>query len=510
MNLHMNAFFSNLLLLAVVIVTISALNEIKNENKLITTKNEYIINHIFLVFSNPKIDNYNQETEVKSNNNKTLINNQWNNDSFILEEKERQSVDKQIEKNETIILEYKIIEDHDEDQDDIKTFVDYYHDGVTSYLGNDWVGCISSLERAVVLYNDYYNTLTYCRVSCDMERSILKPTFEENYGDYHFYEGILHKTLCLEKCRNEQLKNIPKFFTVEYKDKIIFKQRKPYNYLQICYFKDKEVSKAIDAAFTALLGDPNDIMLKKNIEFYASTKDFNYENMKDLEDKEFTKFYLQGMDDYNIKNWTATINNFEKFIEVWIQEYDKCRAFCEDDYQQGWLPDYDMALANQYVYVLRCKQNCTFDLNLIGGRTYGDSFASAYDYLQFSYFQIGEIEKAVKCVSSYLLLHPESVDMLETLRYYKTIPNITEKYFQPREEIKKMVAMRKYEIYLLEFVDNEFTKISHENIGKKSKLDDTQDQESGPGDANTKTTDSQFFNIINNFIEKWKNSTKIF
>lgn len=119
----------------------------------------------------------------------------------------------------------------------IKTFVDLYEEGVQAYLANDWEECADKLERSVNGYHDYYNVITSCRIECEYKRQRIRPLYDFDINNLQFFESIVRKTLCLEQCKQNLLPNMPKFFFLNKFMKDTFAERKPYEYLQLCYFR---------------------------------------------------------------------------------------------------------------------------------------------------------------------------------------------------------------------------------------------------------------------------------
>lgn len=161
---------------------------------------------------------------------------------------ERQSSMKDFLKNEVFSSKSSTAKADDDEQtfdqmiaealEERKTFVDLYQDGVRSYLANDWETCVDELQQSLAGYRDYYEATASCRLECDFQRQRTAPTYpDDNVDQLHFYEAAVHKTLCLEKCKRVLLPKLKPYFFMDQWSRQMFKNRKPYEYLQLCQFR---------------------------------------------------------------------------------------------------------------------------------------------------------------------------------------------------------------------------------------------------------------------------------
>lgn len=120
-----------------------------------------------------------------------------------------------------------------------KTFINLYQDGVRSYLANDWDSCIDNLEKALLGYRDYYQATASCRIECDHAGKRVEPLFPGNVDNLHVFEAMIRKTACMVKCKRLLLPTLVDYFFMNTWSQDIFRTRKPYEYLQLCYFRVK-------------------------------------------------------------------------------------------------------------------------------------------------------------------------------------------------------------------------------------------------------------------------------
>lgn len=120
-----------------------------------------------------------------------------------------------------------------------KTFIDLYQDGVRSYLANDWDSCIDDLQKALSGHRDYYQATASCRTECDYAGQREEPLFPGNVENLHIFEAMIRKTACMVKCKRLLLPTLVDYFFMDKWSQDIFRTRKPYEYLQLCYFRVK-------------------------------------------------------------------------------------------------------------------------------------------------------------------------------------------------------------------------------------------------------------------------------
>lgn len=125
----------------------------------------------------------------------------------------------------------------DTDTEPKKNFLDWYQDGVSSYLANDHSGCIENLEMAIKGYRDFYAATASCRIQCAGVARQVAPFYPDDIDDLHFYESAVRRTLCLIKCKRLLMPTLPEFFAMNTWSQDVFVKRTPYTYLQLCYYR---------------------------------------------------------------------------------------------------------------------------------------------------------------------------------------------------------------------------------------------------------------------------------
>lgn len=122
------------------------------------------------------------------------------------------------------------------------TFVDHYHNGLRAYTGHDWPACVHAFESAIDGYRDQYMVRTSCHIECahaDQRRHMATDYFGENFDHLHYYESAIRRTLCETQCKRKLFGNsvASANFHLDRQTARVFAARKPYEYLQLCYYR---------------------------------------------------------------------------------------------------------------------------------------------------------------------------------------------------------------------------------------------------------------------------------
>lgn len=109
-----------------------------------------------------------------------------------------------------------------------------YEKGVDAYLENRYEDCVTHLEAAINSYRVYIMKLQNCRLSCTEEAENSEPLYTVDLENLRFYEKAIINTLCIIKCqKRHHIYN----FNINLATTEVFENRKPYEYLHICYFQ---------------------------------------------------------------------------------------------------------------------------------------------------------------------------------------------------------------------------------------------------------------------------------
>ncbi|XP_063703421.1 prolyl 3-hydroxylase 1-like [Culicoides brevitarsis] len=349
-------------------------------------------------------------------------------------------------------------------------FTELYDIGVGAYLENNWNDCIVYLEIAVHEFKVYRQAVVNCRLQCAYQSEREEPFYDVKSDNLQFYDLMLKRTFCLNSCYKKVLKPqyLPPFFVSQYYFER-FNNLRPYEYLQLCYYRDTEYEKAASATYTVLMHNLENSLQMSNMQFYLKEQKVDISKVKDLEEQPFVQQFMDGMDAYHKENFEQAINILEESLLSYLMSQDECRAFCDGEFDHaGWQPDFISAIGNHFIYGLYCKQNCTRDLNNIRGEAYDNVLTIHYEYLQFAYFKIGDIQRACRAVSSFLLFYPDDEEMLYNVKYYRTEHQAAENYFKARSEATRFYQRAMYEKKLLQYALTEFNQLYGEDMRKRA------------------------------------------
>uniref|UniRef100_A0A182JKQ2 Leprecan-like alpha-helical domain-containing protein n=1 Tax=Anopheles atroparvus TaxID=41427 RepID=A0A182JKQ2_ANOAO len=298
-----------------------------------------------------------------------------------------------------------------------------------------------------------------------------------NVDNLQHYELILRRTLCLSKCARKYAiyRYLPfsEDFDGHYMD--IFQDMKAYPYLYSCYTKTNQITLAASAAFTYLVRHPEDTVMKKSFEETIEKPGIDRDEIRDLEEKKFVDLLIGGIVDEQEKNWDRALEQLEASVMQFIFDENQCRAFCDGEFDHGFLPDFVTAIGNHFTNSLYCKRNCTSNMGMVRGKYYENLFPRHFRYLQNAYYQVKKYEQSYRAGMSYLLFVPDDIDMPESLKMIEAEAkgSVTANFFKPRREAVEYNDRMVYEEKLVQFIKEEF-----DQLDRGDPEDDTFEQRS--------------------------------
>ncbi|XP_006023242.3 prolyl 3-hydroxylase 1 isoform X1 [Alligator sinensis] len=232
-----------------------------------------------------------------------------------------------------------------------------------------------------------------------------------------------------------------------------------------------KIDKAVSAAHTFFVGNPNHMEMKQNLEYYQMMAGVKESDFMDLEAKpHMTKFRL-GVRFYTEEQPAAAILHLEKALEEYFVADAECRALCEGPYDyEGYnyleySADLFQAMTDHYMQVLSCKQGCVTELASEDGqeKPIEDFLPSHFNYLQFAYYNSGNYEKAIECAKTYLLFFPNDEVMNQNVAYYTAVlgenlaapiqPRENIRVYRQRSLLEKELLFFSYDVFGIPFVD---------------------------------------------------------
>uniref|UniRef100_H2ZT83 procollagen-proline 3-dioxygenase n=1 Tax=Latimeria chalumnae TaxID=7897 RepID=H2ZT83_LATCH len=238
----------------------------------------------------------------------------------------------------------------------------------------------------------------------------------------------------------------------------------------LCFQIDK-LDKAVAAAHTFSVANPEHMEMRQNLEYYKMMAGVKDTDFKDLEARPHMEEFRMGVHFYTEEQFEPAIGHFEKALEEYFLADTECRALCEGPYDYDgynyleYNADLFQSITDHYMQVLNCKQNCVLELaSRPGQSTPIEDFLPAHlNYLQFAYYNIEKYQEAIECAKSHLLFHPTDEVMNQNLAYYEAVlgeerakPVAFRENFQKyvnRSVLEKELLYFAYDVFGIAFVD---------------------------------------------------------
>uniref|UniRef100_A0A3B4A4N5 procollagen-proline 3-dioxygenase n=1 Tax=Periophthalmus magnuspinnatus TaxID=409849 RepID=A0A3B4A4N5_9GOBI len=307
---------------------------------------------------------------------------------------------------------------------------------VEAYNKGDWFSVILNMEKALRNKAAVHRVRAECRLSCANHTAFSEPVAGlgvpipgvGSVDDLGFFQKILKRADCVKSCENEKL-GPPTMHLASAETELEFKKRTPYNYLQVAYFKIDKLDKAVAAANTFFQANPHHMEMKQNLDYYRMMDGVKEEDFKDLEIKPHMAEFLMGKRYYSHDSFGLAADHFEAALEEYFTADKECRALCEGSYNYDgynymeYSADLFQTMTDHYMQVLNCKQRCSVELATNAGmdKPFDDFLPSQFNYLQFSYYNSENYEKAIECAKTFLLFHPKDEVMNQNLAYYSVV-----------------------------------------------------------------------------------------
>ncbi|XP_032491484.1 prolyl 3-hydroxylase 1 isoform X5 [Phocoena sinus] len=306
-----------------------------------------------------------------------------------------------------------------------------FAEGTAAYARGDWAGVVLSMERALRSRAALRALRLRCRTRCaadlpweldpDSPPSLAQASGAAALHDLRFFGGLLRRAACLRRCLGPSATH-----SLSEELELEFSKRSPYNYLQVAYFKINKLEKAVAAAHTFFVGNPEHMEMRQNLDYYQTMSGVKEADFKDLEAKPHMHEFRLGVRLYSEEQLQEAVPHLETALREYFAADEECRALCEGPYDYDgynyleYNADLFQAITDHYVQVLSCKQNCVTELASHPGREkpFEDFLPSHYDYLQFAYYNIGNYTQAIECAKTYLLFFPNDEVMSQNLAYY--------------------------------------------------------------------------------------------
>lgn len=351
-----------------------------------------------------------------------------------------------------------------------------FAEGTAAYARRDWAGVVLSMERALRSRAALRALRLRCRTRCaadlpweldpDSSPSLAQASGAAALHDLRFFGGLLRRAACLRRCLGP-----PASHSLSEELELEFRKRSPYNYLQVAYFKINKLEKAVAAAHTFFVGNPEHVEMRQNLDYYQTMSGVKEADFKDLEAKPHMHEFRLGVRLYSEEQPHEAVAHLEAALREYLVADAECRALCEGPYDYDgynyleYNADLFQAIADHYIQVLSCKQNCVTELASHPSREkpFEDFLPSHYNYLQFAYYNIGNYTQAIECAKTYLLFFPNDEVMNQNLAYYTAMlgeeparsigPRESAREYRQRSLLEKELLFFAYDVFGVPFVD---------------------------------------------------------
>ncbi|XP_068567975.1 prolyl 3-hydroxylase 1 [Cebidichthys violaceus] len=307
---------------------------------------------------------------------------------------------------------------------------------VEAYYKGDWLTVILNMEKALRNKATVRSVKAQCRLRCANQTAFgdrlsgleVAVPGAGSVEDLGFFQKVLKRADCVNSCETDKL-GTPTMHEVTDELELEFKKRTPYNYLQVAYFKINKLDKAVAAANTFFLANPDHTEMKQNLDYYRMMQGVQPEDFKDLEAKPHMAEFLLGKSYYSDDSFGLAAEHFEAAVNEHFTADKECRALCEGAYNydgynyMDYSADLFQTMTDHYMQVLNCKQHCAVELASTAGKDkpFEDFLPSHFNYLQFSYYNSEKYEPAIECAKTFLLFHPDDEVMNQNLAYYSAV-----------------------------------------------------------------------------------------
>ncbi|KAJ3600248.1 hypothetical protein NHX12_031234 [Muraenolepis orangiensis] len=344
---------------------------------------------------------------------------------------------------------------------------------VEAYYHQDWMSVILHMEKALRNRAAVRHSKVHCRISCANQTTFGDPLAgeagSEAVEDLVFFQKVLKRADCVNSCEAKKL-GAATLHKVSDDVELEFKKRTPYNYLQVAYFKINKLDKAVAAANTFFLANPEHAEMKQNLDYYKMMAGVREEDFKDLEARPHMAEFLLAKRYYSDSSYGLAAEHFERALQEYFQADQECRVLCEGSYDydgynyMDYSADLLQSMTDHYMQVLSCKQRCSVELASAAGmpKPFEDYLPAHFNYLQFSYYNSEKYEKAIECAKTFLMFHPEDQVMAQNLAYYSAVLGEEAHTLTHRQVVKqhmqqslleKELLYYGYEVFGITFVD---------------------------------------------------------
>lgn len=323
-----------------------------------------------------------------------------------------------------------------------------YDNAVQAFYSSDYAGVVRFMEAALSSHREVRSTKVRCRLRCQDQHQ-----FEETFSDLGFFDAVLRRAACMDRCIEDKLgaQSVHKVSEDVVQD---FNRRIPYNYLQLAYQKLNQPDKAAAAAHTYFQANPEHVEMGQDLEQYKDLQGVQEEHFVDREARPHQRSFTAAVRLYDKGDYEAALSLFEEALVEYYRADVDCRALCQGpqrfeghDHLRYRYSLHEL-VSDHFTQVLHCEHECVRDLATRPGRLspMENYLPLHYDYLQFAYFKMERLEEALQCALTYLLFHDGEEFMTDNVDYYREVLGHDG---EPRQEAAWYLRRHRQELELL-------------------------------------------------------------
>uniref|UniRef100_A0A8C4PY12 procollagen-proline 3-dioxygenase n=1 Tax=Eptatretus burgeri TaxID=7764 RepID=A0A8C4PY12_EPTBU len=355
-----------------------------------------------------------------------------------------------------------------------------YSDAVDAYERGDWTAMVELMGSALRSVRSVRRAQLACHRTCreasefpfsstsspiaglSTSHNSSNETYWSALEELRFFEVLLRRAECLSRCEKHHLGE-PSLHIMSEELKSEFIKRTPYHYLQLAYFQTNQLDKAAACAQTFIVANPDHKEMRRNVEYYRRMLGVPEELFVDLESRPHMESLLKGAKHYKEEHYKYALDNLETALQEYFEADAECRDLCDgprafEGYSYlDYSSDLHQSIADHYIQVLACRQECGKSLatHISRKNPIDDYLPTHYNFLQFSYYKMNEYERAIECTKSFLLFHPDDHSMQQNVKLYHRLLG-EEKDLQPRREAVAHLKRSLLEKQLLYFAQEAF------------------------------------------------------
>ncbi|KAK6747972.1 hypothetical protein RB195_000901 [Necator americanus] len=354
-------------------------------------------------------------------------------------------------------IAYSFIDSANTTPDDPKlTFEDLYQYGKYEYTDGNWQDCVAFIKRALDDFQYFEDELVWCRRKCKQQ---VEAPDDSALSQSHAHS---ERALCLLRCKRDKfteerppLKKMNTYFD--------FIERKPFQYLHICYWKMGDLEMAVKSAYTFLVKNPTDKDTLDGLAFYMERPGYDDRMLVDALRRPYEERFISGVKAYNEEDWFRCIDDLEVSLDKVIEEDSRCRLLCEDKIDWSVVdgnPELDVLMTSMQASIVRCQHNCLYRLSLINGHDVGHLLAAHYEYLHYCYYKIMRGSEAARSVANYILF--DDNPLMQRNKYFYNKQYNNKELFVPDKRMLDIYKQRTLEERYLNFIEEKFKFVNNE------------------------------------------------